>query len=108
PVQLLQLTRDPRTHAGCVDTLLPVGELSRMADPAPVRLERGLEWTEANRRRALRRDRRPPVTLEELLQRALGPGAAASSAGQRQAETGQQQNPRGAITHQLYWWPDER
>src|SRR6185369_12118328 len=52
---------------GRVQALAPVGELRGMAGPARLRLERSFERRELRGRRALRRQRLSPVSLDEIL-----------------------------------------
>src|SRR5262249_60478078 len=64
---LRQLALDARARRHRVGALAPVGVLRRMAAPARLRVQRGLERRVARGRRALRRQRQTPVATEKVL-----------------------------------------
>src|SRR5207249_3379783 len=68
-----ELSGYARSHRLRVQARAPVGELHRMTCPARLRCQRRFDVGIARRRRALRRERGPPVSGEKFLHGVWGP-----------------------------------
>src|SRR2546427_96516 len=80
---LHELTLEARARRRGMRALAPVGELRGVTSPARLGVERGLQRREARGRRALRRQRRTPVSPEKVLDRIGADGGGAEQHGPR-------------------------